>query len=76
MACAEGTITQDPGRVAPGNLTFQNLGPAGPVPGPTESRRPTAEWHGAGINSASSPLIGRVTSSTGFGSGNTFGFGR
>jgi hypothetical protein len=75
MACAQGTITQDPGRMTPGNLTFQNLGPAGPVPGPTQTR-PTAEWPGAyGTSGTTGPIIGPGTSSTGFGTGNSSGFG-
>ena len=36
IACAQGSSTQDPGSLTPGNLTFQNLGPAGPAPGPSE----------------------------------------
>jgi hypothetical protein len=74
VAWAQGSITQDPGSLTPGNLTFQNLGPAGPVPGPTGSR-PTVESPGAyGKSGATGPLIGPGTSSTGFGAGNSSGF--
>ena len=76
IACAQGSITQDPGRITPGNLTFQDLGPAGPVPGPTPTRRPTAEWPGAyGTRGTTGPVLGPGTGSTGFGSGNRAGFG-
>jgi hypothetical protein len=76
IACAQGSTTQDPGRITPGNLTFQDLGPAGPAPGPTPPRRPTAEWPGAnGTRGATGPILGPGTGSTGFGSGNSAGFG-
>jgi hypothetical protein len=29
IACAQGYVTQDPGSLAPGNLTLQYLGPSG-----------------------------------------------
>jgi len=75
VAWAQGTITQDPGSLTPGNLTFQDLGPAGPVPGPT-GKRPTAEWPGTyGRSGTTSPTIGPGTRSTGFGAGNSSGFG-
>ena len=74
IAYAQGSITQDPGSLTPGNLTFQNLGPAGPVPGPTESRQTTG-WPGDyGSRGTAGTAIGRGTSSTGFGAGNTAGF--
>jgi hypothetical protein len=75
MAWAQGSITQDPGSLTPGNLTFQNLGPAGPVPGPT-GKRPMVESPGAyGRSGTTGPIIGPGTSSTGFGAGNSTGFG-
>lgn len=75
VALAQGTITQDPGRLTPGNLTFQDLGPAGPVPGPTETR-PTAQWPDAYGTSGSAGAVARPeTSSTGFGAANSSGFG-
>ncbi len=75
IAWGQGTITQDPGLLTPGNLTFQDLGPAGPVPGPTETR-PTAQWPGAYGTSGSTGAVARPeTSSTGFGAGNSSGFG-
>ena len=39
MAHAQGTITQDPGRMTPGNLTFQHLGPAASAPATDETIR-------------------------------------
>lgn len=75
IACAQGSSTQDPGSLTPGNLTFQNLGPAGPVPGPTQTR-PTANWPRAyGTSSTTAPIVGPGTSSTGFDAGNGTGFG-
>ena len=75
VACAQGTITQDPGSLTPGNLTFQNLGPAEPVPGPTQIR-PTAEWPGAyGTSNTTGPITSPGTSWTGLGAGNSAGFG-
>jgi hypothetical protein len=75
MASAQGSITQDPGRLTPGNLTFQNLGPAGPVPGPTENRQTIQSPPTYGRSSTSSPPIGPGTNSTGFGAGDTPRFG-
>jgi hypothetical protein len=76
VAAAQGTITQDPGGMTPGNLTLQNLGPTGAVTGPTGTGRSTTEYPGGyGRNSTGGPIVGRGTNSTGFGSGNTAGFG-
>ena len=76
MACAQGSITQDPGRITPGNLTFQDLGPAGPTPVPTPTRRPAAESPGVyGTSGRTGPIVGKGTNSAGFGSGNSSGFG-
>src|ERR1700686_438430 len=75
IACTQGSSTQDPGSLTPGNLSFQDLGPAGPVPGPTE-RSQTTRLHGAyGTSGTAGTIIGPGTSSTGFGAGNTSGFG-
>jgi hypothetical protein len=76
IAWAQGSVTQDPGSLTPGNLTFQDLGPAGPAPGPI-GQRPAAESPGAyGRSGTTAPIIGPGTSSTGFGAGNSTGFGR
>jgi hypothetical protein len=75
MAWAQGSVTQDPGSLTPGNLTFQDLGPAGPTPGPT-GQRSVVESPGAYSRSGTTgPIIGPGTSSTGFGAGNNRGFG-
>jgi hypothetical protein len=75
IASAQGSMTRDPGRLTPGNLTFQNLGPAGPVPGPAESRQTTQRPPTDGRSGTPGAAIGRGTNSTGFGAGNTPGFG-
>jgi hypothetical protein len=75
IACAQGSITQDPGRLTPGNLTFQNLGPAGPIPEPAENRQTTQSPPTYGRSGASGAVIGPGPSSTGFGAGSTPGFG-
>ena len=75
IACAQGSITQDPGSLTAGNLTFQDLGPAGPVPGPTE-RSQTTQWPGAyGTSGTAGTVIGPGSSSTGFGARSTSGLG-
>ena len=75
IAWAQGTSTQDPGSLTPGNLTFQDLGPAGPVLGPTE-RTPTTRLPGGyGTSGTAGTVTGSGTSSTGSGAGNTSGFG-
>jgi len=75
IACAQGSSTQDPGRLTPGNLTFQDLGPAGPVPGPTGRSQTTRLPDGYGTSGTPGTVTGPGTSSTGFGAGNTPGFG-
>jgi hypothetical protein len=75
IACAQGSMTQDPGSLTPGNLTFQDLGPAGPVPGPTERSQSTRLPGAYGTSDTAGPVTGPGTSSTGFGAGNTSGFG-
>ena len=72
IAWAQGTSTQDPGSLTPGNLTFQDLGPAGPVPGPTGRSQMTLSPGGYGT---SGPVTGPGASSTGSGVGSTSGFG-
>ena len=74
-ACAQGTSTQDPGSLTPGNLTFQDLGPAGPGPGPTERSQSTRLPGAYGTSGTAAPVTGPGTSSTGFSAGNTSGFG-
>jgi hypothetical protein len=75
IACAQGSITQDPGSLTPGNLTFQDLGPAGPVPGPTE-RSQAAQRPGAyGTSGTNGTVIGPGSSSTGSGTRSTSGLG-
>lgn len=75
IACAQGSITQDPGSLTPGNLTFQNLGPAGPVPGPTE-RSQTTQLPGAyGTSGTAGAATSPGSRSGGFGARNTSGFG-
>jgi hypothetical protein len=77
IACAQGSSTQDPGSLTPGNLSFQDLGPAGPVPGPTE-RSQTTRLPGAYGTSGTAGAVtgtGMGTNSTGFGAGNPSGFG-
>ena len=71
VACAQGSMTQDPGSLTPGNLTFQDLGPAGPVPGPTERSQSTRLPGTYGTSGTAGP----GTSPTGFGAGNTSGSG-
>ena len=75
VACAQGSMTQDPGSLTPGNLTFQDLGPAGPVPGPTERSQSTRLPGAYGTSGTAGPVTGPGTSSTGFGAGNTPGLG-
>jgi hypothetical protein len=75
IACAQGSMTQDPGSLTPGNLTFQDLGPAGPVPGPTERSQSTRLPGTYGTSGTAGPVTGPGTSSTDFGAGNTSGFG-
>jgi hypothetical protein len=75
IACAQGSITQDPGSLTPGNLTFQDIGPAGPVPGPTGRSQRTGLPGGYGTSGTAGTVTGQGTSPTGFGAGKTSGFG-
>ncbi len=75
IACAQGSSTQDPGNLTPGNLTFQDLGPAGPAPGPTGRSQTTRLPGGYGTSGTAGTVTGSSTSSTSFGAGNTSGFG-
>lgn len=75
IACAQGSSTQDPGSLTPGNLTFQDLGPAGPVPGPTERSQTTRLPGAYGTSGTAGTVSGPGTGSTGFGAGNTSGLG-
>jgi len=74
IAGAQGSITQDPGSLTPGNLTFQDLGPAGPVPGPTGPSQTTRLPGGYGTSGTAGTVTGPGTSSTGFGAGDTSRF--
>jgi hypothetical protein len=74
-ACAQGTSTQDPGSMTPGNLTFQDLGPAGPAPGPTGRTQTTPLPGGYGTSGPVGTVTSPGTSWTGFGAGNTSGLG-
>jgi hypothetical protein len=75
IAGAQGSSTQDPGSLTPGNLTFQDLGPAGPVPGPTGRSQTTRLPGGYGTSGTAGTVTWPSTSSTSFGAGNTSGFG-
>ena len=75
IAFAQGTSTQDPGSLTPGNLTFQDLGPAGPAPGPTGRSQTTRLPGGYGTSGPSGTVTSPGTSWTGFGAGNTSGLG-
>ena len=75
IACAQGYVTQDPGSLAPGNLTFQNLGPSSPllVPPPPRQTTPLRGAYGPSGPGATGARPG--TSATGSGSGSTSGSG-
>jgi hypothetical protein len=75
IACAQGSTTQDPGSLTPGNLSFQDLGPAGLLPGPTERSQTTRLPGGYGTSGTAGTVTGPATSSTGFGAGNASGLG-
>jgi hypothetical protein len=75
IACAQGTSTQDPGSLTPGNLTFQDLGPAGPVAVPTERGQPPRWPGGYGTSGTAGTVSGPGTSSTGFGAHGSSGLG-
>ena len=75
IAFAQGTSTQDPGSLTPGNLTFQDLGPAGPVPVPTERGQTPRLPGGYGTSGPAGTVSGPGTSSTGFGAHSTSGLG-
>ena len=70
VAFAQGTITQDPGRITPGNLTTDRLGPStGPTPG-TNGRLGAGDMPN-GNRAGSSPSIGRNSGTTGSGDATT-----
>jgi hypothetical protein len=75
IACAQGSSTQDPGSLTPGNLTFQDLGPAGPAPGPTERSQTTPLPAGYGTSGPAGTVTSPGTSWTGLGAGKSSGFG-
>ena len=75
IAWAQGSSTQDPGNLTPGNLTFQDLGPAGPAPGPTERSQTTRLPGGYGTSGTPGTVTSPGTSWTDFGAGNSSGFG-
>ena len=78
IAHAQGSITQDPGVLAPRNLTLQYLGPSGAgvtipgEPGTSGSWRPLGAPTGRGAVGATP---GYGSSTTGTGSGNAGGYG-
>jgi hypothetical protein len=75
IACAQGYVTQDPGSLAPGNLTFQNLGPSSPLPVPPPPRLtiPLRGSYGPSGPGAAGAKPG--TSATGSSSGSASGSG-
>ena len=74
LALAQGTITQDPGRITPGNLTTQQLGPSVDLPGGSATVfRGTS---GVGNPSGTAPGYGTSPRDMGAGSGAGFGDGR
>jgi hypothetical protein len=75
IACAQGSSTQDPGNLTPGNLTFQDLGPAGPVPVPTERSQTTQSRGGYGTSGQAGTVTSPGTNWTGLGAGKSSGFG-
>ena len=77
MADAQGTITQDPGRLAPGNLRSQQLGPSVDLPsGNTGSGEGTTVFHGTSRSDGTSRTTpGYGTNSGGMGAGSGAGFG-
>ena len=75
IAWGQGTSTQDPGSLTPGNLTFQDLGPAGPAPGPTERSQTTPLPGGYGTSGPAGTVTSPGTIWTGLGAGKSSGFG-
>ena len=75
IACAQGYVTQDPGSLAPGNLTFQNLGPSSPLPEPPPPRLTIPPRGSYGPSGPGATGARPGTSTTGFGSGSTAGSG-
>jgi hypothetical protein len=77
IASAQGYVTQDPGSLTPGNLTFQDLGPAGPTgTGPTGTRQTTQSPGGYGSTAPPGTATELGTGPAGFGRGNNAGVGR
>jgi hypothetical protein len=71
-AYAQGSVTQDPGQLTPGNLTSQRLGPSSDFPG-TAGTGPTS---GRGTSTFRGPTApGYGTNSGDWGAGNGPGFG-
>lgn len=75
IACAQGYVTQDPGRLTPGNLTFQDLGPSTPFPAPPQPRQTTAQPGEYRPSGPGTTGAGPGTSATSFGSGSISGSG-
>jgi hypothetical protein len=75
IAWGQGTSTQDPGSLTPGNLTFQDLGPAGPAPGSTGRSQTTQSPGGYGSSGPAGTVTSPDTNWTRFGAGNSSGFG-
>jgi len=75
IACAQGYVTQDPGSLTPGNLTFQDLGPSSPYPAPPQTFQTTPPPGAYRPSGPGATGAGTGTSATGFGSGSTSGSG-
>lgn len=77
LAFAQGSTTQDPGRMTPGNLTTQQLGPSVDLPGGRAgSGGGTTVFHGTpGVGNATGTAPGYGAGSSDMGAGSGAGFG-
>jgi hypothetical protein len=78
LVFAQGSITQDPGRMTPGNLTTQQLGPSvgEPSSGRAGSGGGTTVFHGtSGVGNTSGTAPGYGASPQDMGAGSGAGFG-
>lgn len=77
LAYAQGSTTQDPGRITPGNLTTQRLGPSVDLPsGNAGGGEGATVFHGTsgpGSTSRTTPGYGIYPGNMGAGSGAGFG---
>ena len=81
VAYAQGSMTQDPGKMSPGNLTTNGLGPSAGTPatggnGTLGAGDTNGNWSGAGYGSGTTLLHGTPGSSTGTGPDIAPGHGR